>query len=127
MPPGPTFAIATSLLVIHHLHDDGAKLSYLTALRDRLTPNATLIHADVCYDGLEELESLIPTYLAQAGHIGIADDIARVEAEAVTRLPIVSPARSRALLVEAGFRPPRELFRSLWYRCWVSTRADSGL
>ncbi|HEY9038761.1 MAG TPA: class I SAM-dependent methyltransferase [Roseovarius sp.] len=124
LPSRPPFDAATSLLVMHHLRDDGAKLAYLTALKDRLTGGGMLIHADVFFDGLEEFESLIPAYLAHADLVGANYHAARLELEAIPRLPIVSEDRTRALFSAAGFSEPREVFRTLWYRCWTSSRTD---
>ena len=122
LPIQPVFNIATSLLVMHSLPDDGARLRYLTALGDRLGPHGALIHADLCFDGPEELEHLIPAYLAHARRVGVAEDIARIEIDAISRLQAASPDRICNLFTRAGFARPREVFRSLWYRCWISTR-----
>ena len=40
LPAGEVFDLVTSLLVMHHLLDDGAKLAYLKGLRNRLAPGA---------------------------------------------------------------------------------------
>ncbi|MCB1348173.1 MAG: class I SAM-dependent methyltransferase [Maritimibacter sp.] len=125
LPPGPAFDAATSLLVMQHLADDGAKLAYLQALRDRLRPGATLIHADVSVDGPKEFARLVPAYLAHARRAAIPDDVARIDLNKIPDMPVISPQRTSALFVEAGLAPPREVFRSLWYRCWVSTRPDA--
>ncbi|ASM75460.1 demethylrebeccamycin-D-glucose O-methyltransferase (plasmid) [Pseudosulfitobacter pseudonitzschiae] len=122
LPSRPCFDIATSLLVMHHLRDDGTKLAYLTALADRLTPGGTLIHADACLGGTGEFEMLIPAYLAHADLVGANPHATRLELEAIPRMPVVPETRMRALFAQAGFGEPREVFRSLWYRCWVSTR-----
>ena len=122
LPPVPAFDMATSLLVMHYLRDDGAKLAYLTALKTRLADGGTLIHADLCHDGMADVDALMPAFKAHASHAGIADEVARIEIEAARRLPVVSPSRTRALFTESGFAAPREIFRSLWYRCWICTR-----
>lgn len=117
------FDMATSLLVMHYIGDDGSKLAYLTSIRNRLSRNGVLIHADICFDGVAELEALMPAYLAHAELAGVGDHATRFEIEAIRRLPIISEARTCALFEEAGFTTPREVFRSLWYRCWISSRA----
>ncbi|QAX28420.1 class I SAM-dependent methyltransferase [Leisingera sp. NJS204] len=120
---GEAFDLVTSLLVMHHLHDDGAKLEYLKSLRDRLAPGGRLIHADVCFGDFEDFDRLIPIYLAYADIVGVCSDATRLELSAIPQLPIISGRRTRALFVEAGLTEPVEVFRSLWYRCWTSSRA----
>lgn len=125
LPGQQPFDIATSLLVMHHIDDDGSKSTYLTAIRDRLAAGGVLIHADVCFDSMEEFESLLPAYMAHARLAGIDHEISRIDPEAIPKLAIISPARTQTLFREAGFTPPREIFRSLWYRCWVSRKTEA--
>lgn len=121
IPDGETFDVVTSLLVMHHLKDDGAKLAYLKELRRRLVPGGMLIHADVCLGDSEAFDRLIPAYLAHAKMVGSSDAATRLERDAIPNLPVVSGARTEALFAEAGLTQPLEVFRSLWYRCWVSS------
>ena len=114
------FAAASSLLVMHQIDDDGGKLAYLSAIRQRLADRGVLVHADVCLDGPEELAALAPGFLHHAALAGIDAAATLFELEALARLPIVSAARTRELFSEAGFGSPREVFRSLWYRCWLA-------
>ena len=122
LPAGETFDIATSLLVMHHLPDDGAKLAYLRSVRDRLAPDGLLIHADVCFDEREEFNRLIPAYLAHADLVGASSDATHLEIDAIPRLPVASVTRTGSLFAQAGLTDPFEVFRTLWYRCWISTR-----
>lgn len=123
LPAGETHDIVTSLLVMHQLADDGAKLAYLTGLRDRLAPGGRLIHADICVDDIDAFDRLVPIYLAHADIVGVSADATRLELEAIRRLPVISVRRTRALFAEAGLTGPFEVFRSFWYRCWTSSRA----
>jgi tRNA (cmo5U34)-methyltransferase len=123
VPDGETFDIVTSLLVMHHLLDDGTKLAYLKGLRNRLAPNGLLIHADVCFDETGDFDRLVPIYLAHADIAGVSADATRLELDAIPQLPVVSAGRTCALFAEAGLTEPFEVFRSLWYRCWTSSRA----
>ncbi len=122
LPQRTPFEAATSLLVMHQIADDGGKLAYLSSIRDRLTDGGVLVHADVCIDAREELEEWVPAYLSHAEISGIDAGATHVELDALSRLPIVSAERTRELFVEAGFAAPREVFRSLWYRCWIATK-----
>lgn len=123
IPQGERFKTVTSLLVMHHLRDDGAKLAYLKGLRDRLAPGGRLIHADVCFDEIDDFDRLVPIYLAHADTFGVSADAARLELDAIPKLPVISGRRTCALFAKAGLTEPFEIFRSLWYRCWTSGRA----
>lgn len=120
------FDVATSLLVMHQLPDDGAKLSYLCAIRDRLGVGGALVHADICFDDPDEFERLVPIYEAYARHIGASAEATQLELRTIPALAVVSPDRTRTLFAQAGLAPPREVFRSLWYRCWVSGHAPTS-
>ncbi|MCK0097733.1 class I SAM-dependent methyltransferase [Yoonia sp. F2084L] len=124
--PDETFDVATSLLVMHHIADDGAKLAYLRAIRARLATGGLLIHADICHNDPEEFERLVPIYKAHARHVGATADATHLELQAIPTLPLVTSDRIHALFEQAGFAAPREVFRSLWYRCWVSVPASKS-
>lgn len=111
----------TSLLVMHHLPDDGAKLAYLRGLRNRLAPGGRVIHADVCFDESEAFDRLLPALRAHADIFGVSAEAVRLELDAISNLPVVSGDRTRVLFSEAGLTEPQEVFRTVWYRCWVST------
>jgi tRNA (cmo5U34)-methyltransferase len=51
--PRQIYDAATSLFVMHFLPDDGAKTTYLAAIRQRLRPGAPYLHVDACYPGDE--------------------------------------------------------------------------
>lgn len=121
LPDGDTFDVVTSLLVMHHLPDDGSKLTYLRGLRNRLAPGGRLIHADLCFDESDDFAELIPAFRAHADIFGVSADAVRLELDAIPKLPVVSGDRIRVLFSEAGLTEPQEVFRTLWYRCWVST------
>ncbi len=124
--PYETFDVATSLLVMHHIADNGAKLAYLRAIRARLAAGGLLIHADICHDDPAEFERLVPIYKAHAQHIGVTAGATQLELQTSPTLPVVPSYRVHALFEQAGFAAPREVFRSLWYRCWVSEPAPKS-
>ena len=121
LPNAENFDLVTSLLVMHHLPDDGAKLAYLRGLRNRLGPGGRLIHADVCVDESEDFHDLLPAFQAHADIFGVSTDAVRLELDAISNLPVVSGERTRVLFSTAGLTDPQEIFRTLWYRCWIST------
>lgn len=117
------FDVATSLLVMHHLPDDGAKRAYLSAIQDRLAVGGVLIHADICFEDPNEFKGIVPIYEAHARHIGANAEATQLELQTVPALPVVPPDRIGTLFAQAGLAQPQEVFRSLWYRCWISGHA----
>ena len=115
------FDAATSLLVMHFLPDDGTKEAYLRAIRARLTPGAPLLLADVSVDDRENFERMTLAFLAHAELNGLARDKAAVGPKTIAALPVVSEARTRALLATAGFTQVTPFFRGLWYAGWWCT------
>ncbi len=124
LPDAESFDIVTSLLVMHYLPDDGSKLTYLRGLHQRLAPGGQLIHADVSFDESEDFDRLTPALRAHADIFGVSADAVRLELDAIPKLPVLSGGRTRDLIKEAGFSEPREIFRTLWYRCWFASRCD---
>jgi len=120
LPDAERFDIVTSLLVMHHLPDDSNKLAFLKGLRERLAPGGQLIHADVCFCESAEFHNQVPAFLAHADIFGISAEAVRLELDAIPNLAVVSGDRTQVLFSEAGLSEPREVFRTLWYRCWVS-------
>ncbi|MEM7643984.1 MAG: class I SAM-dependent methyltransferase, partial [Pseudomonadota bacterium] len=99
---GETFDVVTSLLVMHHIPDDGSKLAYLRGLRQKLAPGGRPIHADMCFEEIEDFDRLIPAFQAHAQIFGVSADAARLECEAVAGLPVVSGDRMSDLFSQAS-------------------------
>lgn len=127
LPEGEFFDIVTSLLVMHHLPDDMSKEIYLVGLRNRLAPGGLLIHADVCLDARRDLDRLRRAFEAHADIFGVSADAVRLELDAISTLPVISGDRTRTLFAKAGLASPQEVFRTLWYCCWISGAAGDGL
>lgn len=126
LPSKATFDVATSMLVMHAIPDDGAKLEYLKNIQARLCSTGFLIHADICFDSHRDFKKMIPSYLAHASKLGISSDATLLELEAIPELAVTTGERISDLFIEAGFSKPQEIFRSLWYRCWVGQCAKVG-
>ena len=124
LPKGESFDIVTSLLVMHHLLDGASKLAYLQGLRARLAPGGKLIHADACLDEPGDFERLLPAFTAHASLVGVSAEAVRLECQAISILPVISEDRTRVLFSEAGLTEPQEVFRTLWYRCWIAGAAQ---
>jgi tRNA (cmo5U34)-methyltransferase len=113
------FDVVTSLLVMNNIQGRAAKLDYLMSIRKRLRPNGFLVIADICVDIDTDFEILKSLYRAQAAQIGTSEDLIRIELEAVTRSEMITPGEFRSLCREARWGVPSEVFRTLWYRCWL--------
>jgi len=120
LPDQGPFNAVTSLLVMHHLQDDGSKLEFLREIRRRLAPNGVVIHADIAFDESDNISLLKNTYRAYAKALSIDDTLTTLELDCVTSLPTATPLRTCELFEQAGLAKPQEVFRSLWYRCWIS-------
>lgn len=120
VPEGRTCEVATSLLVMHQIPDDGSKLAYLRHIRARMDLGSTFILADVCLENKSEFNTMRPVFLAHARSIGLTEDEAAIDVRVVPTLSTVSEQRTRTLLLEAGFGGATPFFRSLWYAGWWS-------
>jgi tRNA (cmo5U34)-methyltransferase len=117
-PLEPGCDAATSLLVMHFLPDDGAKLAYLRAVRARLKPDAPFVLADASVEDRSAFERMRPVFLAHAELVGLPPEAALGGAGALANMPLIDEARTRALLHEAGFSAMTPFFRALWYAGW---------
>lgn len=124
VPPGPPFTIALSLLVMHQIVEDADKAAYLSSIQNKLGDTGLLIHADLCLDAPDGLEGLIQDYMSYAASMGIARQVTQIELDAISQSPPLSSARMRKLFAETHFNAPQEMFRSLWYRCWLVNRSS---
>ena len=123
VPEAPVFDGATSLLVMHFLPDDGAKLRYLQAIRRRLAPGASYLHADVCFDGRAQFDRYKPLFLRHAELAGLSRDQAALGPDIIAEQPIIGETRSLDLFREAGFGEVLPCFRGLWYAAWLARAA----
>lgn len=121
VPAGLRAGLATSLLVMHFLPDDGAKAAYLAAIRARLRPGAALLLADISPVDAGEFGAMQPLFLAHGAVMGLDVERLRQGMAVMAGLPIVSPARTAQLLAGAGFGAIVPLFQGLWYRAWLAT------
>lgn len=120
VPDGPWADLATALLVMHFLPDDGSKAAFLAAIRQRLRPGAPLLLADLSPVDAAEFAGMSPVFLAHAELMGL--DRARIASGlgVMAGLPTIAPARTTALLHHAGFASVTPLFQGLWYRAWLA-------
>jgi tRNA (cmo5U34)-methyltransferase len=116
---------ATALLVMHFLADDGSKLAFLRDIRARLKPGAPYLHADVCFDGRQGFEALLPWFVRHAqlqGEMGFEAAMQGVIEQgpsAIAAMPIVGTTRMAELFAQAGFENMQPVFGGLWYSMWA--------
>lgn len=129
LDPDERFDGATSILVMHFLPDDGAKLAYLREIRSRLNVGAPYLHADASFDDRRMFERLAPVIREHALIVGLPEKVAEAPAAYVSRTAfgrhklILSESRTLALFREAGFRPVAPFFRGLWFAGWWAEAA----
>ena len=115
------YSVATLLLVLHFLDDNGSKLNLLKDIADRLVSGATLVMLDITGDksqiqqNLKILKLLLPDGLDEEQ---INNRLSRIENE----LFAVSEERLSELLQEAGFEPQIRFFQSSIYMGWLTKK-----
>lgn len=122
--PKLQFSAATSVLVMHFLPDDGEKAQYLKDIRSKLKVGAPYIHVDVSIESDKEAENCGDVIARHGERIGapaeVRNDPGKMaqEKRLAENSYVVTPARNRALLEEAGFEIVSPFFRSLWFTGW---------
>jgi tRNA (cmo5U34)-methyltransferase len=115
------YSVATLLLVLHFLDDNGNKLNLLNDIADRLVSGATFVMLDITGNknqikqNLKVLKLLLPDGLDEEQ---INNRLNRIENE----LFAVSEQRLSELLQEAGFEPPLRFFQSSIYMGWLTKK-----
>ena len=115
------YSVATLLLVLHFLDDNGNKLNLLKDIADRLVSGATFVMLDITGDknqikqNLKVLRHLLPDGLDEEQ---INNRLSRIENE----LFAVSEERLSELLQEAGFEKPLRFFQSSIYMGWLTKK-----
>ncbi|MEL6558521.1 MAG: methyltransferase [Bacteroidota bacterium] len=121
LPENPGFHIATLILVLHFLQDDGDKLKLLKDLRARIVTGGKLILLDIFGD-----DELITTNLQILGNylIDKADPEAiRTRIERIkNKIHYIPEKRLIALCLEAGFSKPVRIHQSTIYGGWVISK-----
>ena len=113
---------ATSLLTLHFVADDGAKLETLKAIRDRVKPGAPFVLVDLCMDkGAADYSLRLERYRRFAINAGAApDDVDNTVSRVRTIINTVAADRDEALLAEAGFTNTELFYAGHSWRGWVS-------
>ena len=115
------FDAATCILTAHFVPDDGAKLAFFTAIRSRLKPGAPLAIIDgVGVTGEERTELLRRIWVRHAMLNGVAEEVARSNAQNFKNVAVVSEEREEELLTSAGFQRLTPIFRGLAIKGWLA-------
>lgn len=115
------FDAATCILTAHFVPDDGAKLAFFQAIRQRLKPGAPLAIVDgVGVSGDERTELLRRIWMRHAVRNGVAEEVAVSNAENFRKVAVVSEQRQESLLTSAGFERLTPIFRGLAIKGWLA-------
>lgn len=115
------YDVATLLLVLHFLEDNGQKLNLLKDIASRLVSGATFVMLDITGNkeqikqNLKVLKLLLPDGLDETE---ISNRLNRIENELFS----VSEERLSALCIEAGFEQPLRFFQSSIYQGWLTKK-----
>lgn len=118
-----TFDGATSLLVSQFVVDRARRVDFFRQIRSRLEPGAPLVTADLCL-GPESRGRALMTHWQQAWrYAGIPEDRVRaLETGAMDEmLSIVTNEAYAALLTEAGWQMPLQIFQAVMMHGWAAT------
>jgi tRNA (cmo5U34)-methyltransferase len=115
------FDAATCILTAHFVPDDGAKLAFFKAIRSRLKPNAPFAIFDgVGVAGEARTELLRRIWTRHAMRNGVAEAVAKSNAENFKNVAVVSEEREEDLLTSAGFQHLTPIFRGLAIKGWLA-------
>lgn len=115
------YDVATLLLVLHFLDDNGQKLNLLKDIANRLVSGATFVMLDITGNkeqikqNLKVLKLLLPDGLDETE---ISNRLNRIENELFS----VSEERLSELCIEAGFEQPLRFFQSSIYQGWLTKK-----
>jgi tRNA (cmo5U34)-methyltransferase len=125
VPSGEQFDLATLVLVLHFVPDDGSKLALLRGIAERLKPGGVFVL--VQHSGDPESPAFQGTLSVLANYqilAGLPPEQARnISEEAVKTHYFVSEERTNELLTEAGFVEVERFYGALMTGGWVARRA----
>lgn len=118
------FDAATAILVEHLQPDDGAKLRFLEEIERRLLPGGWLVLAGLHGDlesepGRRALEAWLEFLSLQGAPAGARDGVRR---KVTTEDSLVSEARIRELLAQAGFVDVDRIYQAHLLGAWAARK-----
>jgi tRNA (cmo5U34)-methyltransferase len=123
LPLTALYDAATCILAMHFLPDDGAKLSLLQSISQRLKRGAKLILVDCCEEkGSQKFNDFLTAYKYHARNLGMSPEVVEEAASNVIHLNCISEQRTLELLQEANFSKITQFFTALWFKGWIATK-----
>lgn len=121
LPHDRTFDVATLLLVLHFMKDDGTKQSLLQGIHDKLSEGAPLIILDIFGDDREFAQNIriLEKILPEVVEGMVIKDRIETMGE---RIYHISEDRLSDLLQQVGFSKPVRFFQSVIYGAWITTK-----
>lgn len=120
----PLFDAAAAILVMHFLPDDGAKARFLRGLARRLKPGGMLILADGggVWDSADFRFQFGGWRDFQLAHRPDPENVAAAMQNMRGDLRLISAARTRALLREAGFGGIRKFYQAFLFSAYFARK-----
>lgn len=117
------FDAATCILTLHFIPDDGAKLSMLQAIRQRLKPGAPFFLVDAVREKTEAaFRENVAAWQRHALNNGCPPETVEKMEENIRTLPLATEERETELLREAGFVETRKVFQGIFINGWLAVR-----
>lgn len=124
LPQNEQYDAATLILVLHFLPDDGAKLSLLKSISERLQPGASFIltslYGEAKAGRIEEFMPAWKNYMLDKGMTSEAIEALLKQAQAANYF--VPEARIKELLAEAGFGQVELFYKVHMHGGWLAQK-----
>lgn len=119
------FNAATSLLVMHFLPDDGTKLDYLKAIRDRLPLDSPFVLVDSHGDKQSEVfKRLVDGWQARARMAGMeSQKLSEIANGVWQHIQCIPEERTLELLTQAGFTKITRFYTAFIFAGWLAFAA----
>lgn len=115
------FDAATCILTLHFVADDGAKLSMLKAIRQRLNSGAPFFLADAVLEkNAGVFQENLAAWKRHAQNNGCSPVAVGKMDENMKNLPFVTEERELELLHQAGFASSRKVFQGIFINGWLA-------
>lgn len=119
--PDENFDAATCILTLHFVADDGAKLSMLKAIRQRLKSGAPFFLADAVLEkNADVFQENLAAWKRHAQNNGCLPVAVGKMDENMKNLPFVTEERELELLHQAGFASARKVFQGIFINGWLA-------
>ncbi len=118
------YDVATLLLVLHFMEDNGTKLQLLKDISSKLKPKAPFILFDIT-GGKEQLKDNLEIFSLLAPESATSEEIERRVFRIANELQPISEERLEELMIEAGFEKPVRFFQNTIYMGWITKKREN--